>query len=173
MNKRILMIALAVSLALNLFAAAAAMTVYVNRTTVEERIEKSRPDRVRIPAMEVVETLDEAKRDAVRATLREAALAARPDFQEARQARRQAIALAEAETFDATAVSALLEQSRASELRGRARLEGEAVRVLSELNAEERARMSVVLMRHGPRHRQRSEQTAPDRQAAAETPVGE
>ncbi len=173
MNKRSLMIVLAVSLALNLFAAAAAMTAYVNRATVQERIEQTRPDRVRIPAMEVVETLDESKREAVRTMLREAALAARPDFQEARQARRGAIALSEAEVFDATAVSALLEQSRASELRGRARLEGDAVRVLSELNAEERARMSVILMRHGPRHRQRSENATPDGPAAAETPSGE
>lgn len=166
MSRRTLMIVLAVSLALNLFAAAAAMTAYVNRATVQERIEQTRPDRVRIPAMEVVETLDESTRDAVRATLREAALAARPDFQEARQARRRAIALAEAETFDATAVSALLEQSRASELRGRARLEGDAVRVLSELNAEERARMSVILMRHGPRHRRGEDGQAANGQTA-------
>lgn len=155
MNKRTLMIALAVSLAANLFVGAAAVTVYLNREAAEERVERTRSDRARIPTMEVVDSLDASRRESVRATLREAALAARPDFQEARQARRSAIALVEAEPFDAAAVSALLEQSRASELRGRARLEVEAVRVLSELDTEERARMSVILMRHGPRHRHR------------------
>ena len=155
MNKRTLMIALAVSLAVNLFAGAAALTVYLNHEAAEERVERPRPDRARIPTMEVVDGLDASRREGVRATLREAALAARPDFQEARQARRNAIALVEAEPFDAAGVSALLEQSRASELRGRARLEADAVRVLSELPPEERARMSVILVRHGPRHRHR------------------
>lgn len=168
MNQRTLKIALAASLALNLFAGAAGVTAYLNRSAATERVDETRPERVRIPAMEVIETLEPPQRERVRTMLREAALAARPDFREARQARREAIVLTESEAFDAAAVRTLLEQSRASELRGRARLEGDAVRVLSELNAEDRARMAVILMRHGPRHHQRDQapQAAPAEPAA-------
>lgn len=172
MNQRTLKIALAASLALNLFAGAAGITAYLNRSAVEERVGGGARDRVRIPAMEVIETLEEPQRERVRAMLREAALAARPDFREARQARREAIALTESEAFDAAAVRSLLEQSRASELRGRARLEGDAVRVLSELDDEDRARMAVVLERHGPRLHQRNPDRAQSSQPEAREAAG-
>ena len=148
MSNRALMIALAVSLALNLFAVAAGVTVWVTREVAEDRVEDARSSRVRVPLMEVIDTIEPARREPVRAELRAAALSAKPDFHEAREARRQAIALTESEDFDPAAVSALLEQSRASEFRGRARLEVEAVRILSELSPEDRARMSTLLKRH-------------------------
>ncbi|MFN3814667.1 MAG: periplasmic heavy metal sensor [Brevundimonas sp.] len=155
------MIALAVSLAVNVFAVAAGVAAYVNQTAAEERIERSRGDRTpRVPLMEVIDTLDPSSRDQVRETLRQAALAARPDFQESREARRGAVAMAESQSFDAAAVSALLEQSRASELRGRARLESEAVRMLSELNPEDRARMAAILKRQGRHHPRNGERAA-------------
>ena len=168
MNQRTLKIALAASLALNVFGAAAGVTAYLNRSAAEERVEQGRSERVRVPAMQAIDSLEESRRETVPATLRESALAARPDFQEARRARREAIARVEAETFDAAAVSALLEQSRASELRGRARLEAGAVRVLSDLTPEERARMSVLLMRHGGKHRDRPQAPSSDREATPE-----
>ncbi|MBG7615420.1 periplasmic heavy metal sensor [Brevundimonas sp. BAL450] len=154
MSNRALMIALAVSLALNLFAVAAGVTAWVSREAAEDRVEEVRSSRERMPLMAVIDTIDPDRRGPVRAELRAAALSAKPDFQEAREARRQAIALTESEDFDPAAVSALLEQSRASELRGRARLEVEAVRILSELSPEDRARMSTLLRRHN-RHRSR------------------
>lgn len=166
MSKRALMIALAASLALNVFAVAAGVTVWINREAAEERIEETRSGRERVPLMEVIDTIDPARRDAVRAELRAAALAARPDFHEARDARREAIALVESEDFEPAAVSALLEQSRASELRGRARLEVEAVRILSGLSPEDRARMSTILRRH--KHRDCSGDDDGRRRAAAE-----
>lgn len=153
MSRRALMIALAASLALNLFAVAAGMTAWVNREAAQERIDDRRSGGDRVSPMQVIDTIDPARREQVRAELRAAALSARPDFQEAREARRRAVALAEAETFDPAAASALLEQSRASELRGRARLEAEAVRILSDLSAQDRARMSAILKRHRHRHR--------------------
>lgn len=165
MNKRALMIALAMSLALNLFAVAAGVTAWVNREAAEDRIEDTRSSRARVPLMEVIDTIDSARRDSVRAELRAAALSARPDFHEAREARRQAIALTESDDFDPAAVGALLEQSRASELRGRARLEVEAVRILSELSPEDRARMSTLLKRHH-RHSRRSAESR-ERQTSA------
>ncbi|MFT4954012.1 MAG: putative membrane protein [Brevundimonas sp.] len=166
MSRRALMIALAVSLALNLFAVAAGVTVWVTREVAEDRVEDARSSRVRVPLMEVIDTIEPAWREPVRAELRAAALSARPDFREAREARRQAIALTESEDFDPARVSALLEQSRASEFRGRARLEVEAVRILSDLSPEDRARMSTLLKRHH-RHGRRSgessdQQTPPD-----------
>lgn len=154
MSNRTLMIALAISLALNLFAVAAGVTAWISREAAEERVEDVRASRDRMPLMAIIDTIDPAQREPVRAELRAAALSARPDFHEAREARRQAIALTESEDFDPAAVSALLEQSRASELRGRARLEVEAVRILSELSPEDRARMSALLRRHN-RHRHR------------------
>ncbi|MFN4296107.1 MAG: periplasmic heavy metal sensor [Brevundimonas sp.] len=168
MSKRTLMIALAASLAINVFAVAAGVAAYVNHTAAEDRIERSRGDRApRVPLMEVIDTLDPPVRDQVRDTLRRAALAARPDFQEARDTRRRAMGMANGEAFDAAEVSALLEQSRASELRGRARLESEAVRMLSELEPEDRVLMSSILARHGPGHRNRTN----DRRERRDVPV--
>ena len=168
MSKRALMVALAISLALNLFAVAAGVTVWVTQEVAEERVEEARSSRERMPLMAVIDTLEPSRREAVRAELRAAALSARPDFQEAREARRQAIALTESEDFDPAAVGVLLEQSRASELRGRARLEVEAVRILSELSPEDRARMSTLLRRHHRHGRGRDQ----NREARTPPPEG-
>ena len=74
MSNRALMIALAVSLALNLFAVAAGVTVWVTREVAEERVEDARSSRVRVPLMEVIDTIEPARREPVRAELRAAAL---------------------------------------------------------------------------------------------------
>jgi len=95
MSNRALMIALAVSLALNLFAVAAGVTAWVSREAAEDRVEEVRSSRERMPLMAVIDTIDPDRRGPVRAELRAAALSAKPDFQEAREARRQAIALTE------------------------------------------------------------------------------
>lgn len=171
MSPKGLKAALAISVALNLFAAAALVTVTVGRDRVEERVEAQRKPGREGSFKSVMSTLDPAVRDQVRSRLREAAMAARPDFDAARAARRQAIDLAGQPSFDPAAVKALLEQSRAAELRGRARLENNAVAVLGELEADDRKALSTLLARHGPRgrgarDRDQSRQTAP-REAAA------
>ena len=149
MNARTLKIALAASVALNLFAIAAGATLLVGRANVEHRLEaQHRPARDR-PFMAVVEGLDPAVRDRVRETLRASALAAHPDFEETRLKRREAIALARSADFDPARVSALLEQSRVAELRGRARLEADAVAVLATLEPADRAALSEILTRRG------------------------
>jgi uncharacterized membrane protein len=99
--------------------------------------------------MAVVEGLDPAVRDRVRDTLRASALAAHPDFEETRLKRREAVALARSADFDPGRVSALLEQSRVAELRGRARLEADAVAVLDTLEPADRAALSEILTRRG------------------------
>lgn len=150
MNARTLKIALAVSVALNLFAVAAGATVLIGQAKIEDRIEaQQRPPRDRSPAMIVVSRLDPQVRERVRAVLKEAALAAKPDFEEARLKRRQAVALAAAEPFDAERVAALLAESRTAELRGRARLEANAVQLLGTLDPADRAALSEILTRKG------------------------
>ncbi len=149
MNARSLKIALAVSVALNLFAVAAGATLLVGRANVEQRLDaQHRAPRDR-SFMAVVEGLDPAVRDRVRTTLRASALAAHPDFEETRLKRREAIALARSAEFDPARVAALLEQSRVAELRGRARLEADAVALLATLESDDRAALSEILTRRG------------------------
>lgn len=163
MTSKSLKIALAVSVALNLFAVAGGVTYVINRDRIERRIEDQRRPGREGPLAEVLADLDPAVRQRVRTSLRESALAARPDFEAARAARREAIDVAGQQTLDATRVESLLEQSRAAEMRGRTRLENGAVAVLATLTPEERKALAPILQRkgaarraaaHGPDHRQ-------------------
>ncbi len=128
-SSRSLKITLAVSVALNVFAAAAVGAVWVARDKIEHRVAEAHKPGRREPVWDVIERMDPAVRNQVK-TVRAAAMQARPDFDEARAARREAIALTGAESFDPVAVAALLERSRASEARGRSRLETGAVETL-------------------------------------------
>lgn len=149
MTSRTLKIALAASVALNLFAVAAGASLLVTRAQVERRVEaQHRAPRANSP-MALIGQLDPAVRDRVRDTLRESALTARPDFEEARQKRREAVRIASSETFDSARVAALLAQSREAELRGRARLEADAVAVLDTLEPVDRQALSQILTRRG------------------------
>ncbi|WP_269220608.1 periplasmic heavy metal sensor [Brevundimonas vesicularis] len=163
MTSKSLKIALAVSVALNLFAVAGGVTYVVNRDRIERRIEDQRRPGREGPLAEVLADLDPAVRQRVRTALRESALVARPDFEAARGARREAIDIAGQPTLDAARVESLLEQSRAAEMRGRTRLESGAVAVLATLTPEERKALAPILQRkgaarraaaHGPDHRQ-------------------
>ena len=149
MNARTLKIVLAASVALNLFALAAGATLLIGRANVEHRIEAQHRGPRSHPFMTVVEGLDPEVRDRVRAALRASALTARPDFDEMRRKRREAIALARSSDFDPARVSALLEGSRVAELRGRARIEADAVDLLETLEPDDRAALSEILTRRG------------------------
>ncbi len=147
MNARTLKIALAVSVALNLFALAAAGTLAFTRDRIEDRVEaQHRPGRTGSP-MGLVGRLSPDVQPRVREALRAAALSARPDFEESRLKRRQAVALAASPTFDAAQLRSLLDESRAAELRGRQRLEVGAIAVLADLNPADRAIMAEILSR--------------------------
>lgn len=153
MTNRSLIIALVASTALNLFAVAAATTLWVTRDNVEHQVaEQRRPGR-RVPMMAIIETMEPAVRDRVRQAMRDSALAARPDFEESRAARRSAVEMAGAETFDPTAVTALLDRSRAAELRGRERLERDMIVLLGSLEPDDRAALAPALARSGGRDR--------------------
>ena len=149
MSPGTLKMALIGSVALNLFAVAAGATLMVTRAQVEHQVEaQHRPARAGSP-MRLVEQLDPAVRQRVRETLRASALAARPDFEEARLKRRQAVEMGRSETFDAVRARALLEDSRNAEMRGRARLEADAVALLATLEPDDRRALSEILSRRG------------------------
>ncbi len=153
MTNRSLIIALVASTALNLFAVAAATTLWVTRDKVEHQVaEQRRPGR-RVPMMAIIETMEPAVRDRVRQAMRDSALAARPDFEAAREARRDAVEMAESETFDPAAVTALLDRSREAELRGRERLERDMIVLLGSLEPDDRAALAPALARSGGRER--------------------
>lgn len=149
MSGRALKIALAVSVALNLFAVAGGTAALLTRAKVEQRVEDQRRGGRDGSVHEILAGLDPEVRDRVRSSLRASALAARPDFEEARTARREAIAATEATSLDTAAVDQLLERSRTAEMRGRARLETEAVALLATLEADDRRALNLILKRHG------------------------
>ena len=87
----ILGIALAISVGINLFAATAALTALSGQRTIERALE-DRPSTLSRPsARELLASLEPEVRREVRRGLRDAGLAARPDFQAARQARAEAL----------------------------------------------------------------------------------
>lgn len=150
MSPKALRIALAASVAVNLFAVAAGTTVWVGRDKVERRIEAAeRAPRDRSPMQVVVSRLDPQVRQRVRQTLKASALAAKPDFDEARLKRRAAVDLAAAPDYDPARAHTLLQESRAAEMRGRARLEADAVQLLSTLEPADRQALSELLTRRG------------------------
>lgn len=160
MSPKALKIALAASVALNLFAVAAGGTIWFAYNKAESRIEaQQRPTREHSP-MRLTDRLSPEVRVRVRATLKAAALAAKPDFEEARAKRRAAIALSASAEFDPARVRALLEESRAAEMRGRARLEAESVSLFGTLSPQDRAVLSEILSRRKTPQRNQPTNTA-------------
>lgn len=146
MTPRLLGILLAISLALNAFAVAGGVAAWMQWKEIETRVSERLPRRGG-PFGPALAQLEPQTRERVLSSMRGAALEARPDFEAARAARREAVALAEAETFDPEAVAGLLARSREAELRGRARLEAAALDLFQTLTPEERAALSPMLSR--------------------------
>ena len=148
MSPRALGIALVISVAVNLFAAVAIATGMIGGALVDRDAHHRRGgDRDRPPSMSTVDGLDPAVRETVRERLREYATTARPDFAEAREARREAITVVQAEAWDRAKAAELLAKSRAAELRGRDKLEAGALEIMSTLTPEQRAQLSPILNR--------------------------
>ena len=148
-STRTLKIALAVSVALNLFAVAGGVTIWVTKSKADDRIHASRSPGREASFREIVSGMDPAVRERVTARFRASAMAAKPDFEQSRNARRQAIELSKAETFDPVAVAALLDQSRAAEIRGRTRLERDAIAQLATMDLKDRQALSAIFSRRG------------------------
>ena len=150
MSPKTLKVALAASVALNLFALAAGATVLVGRAKVEDRIDAAQsPQQSRSPFATVVSRLDPQVRQRVRQTLKASALTVKPDFEEARVKRRAAVEMAGSPNYDPARARTLLEESRAAELRGRAKLEADAVDLLATLEPADRQALSEILTRRG------------------------
>lgn len=150
MSPRTLKIALVASAALNLFAVAAAVTVFLGGFWVDQKAKGPR-DGHRPPSMSAVDGLDPAIREGVRSRLRAVASTTREDFSAAREARRSAIQRIEQGQWDRAELAALLTTSREAEMRGRATLENGALEIIEDLEPADRARMAVLLNRHRDR----------------------
>lgn len=136
--------ALAVSVGVNLFAATAAYSVLSRQDSGRhQRDDGDGSGRPSSRAM--IDSLSPEAREPVRQALRAAAQRARPEFQASREARRQAIAAASAEPMDAARVAALLDQSRAAEVRGREMLEADAIAILQTLKPADRTALVQML----------------------------
>ena len=145
----ILAIALGLSVAVNLFAGAAAMSLLSHQHGVERGPDDRAGGRERPSFREVVGSLSPTAQERVRTALKAAAQRARPDFQEAHEARRQAIAAAATETLDAAAVKSLLDRSRAAEVRGREKMEADALAIMATLDAGDRRAFAAILNGRG------------------------
>lgn len=153
MTARVLIIALAVSVAVNLFAVATGVTLLVQMGRQTDRVTSEARAARDLPVGSILEALDPDVRDRVRASRRQSALAARPDFREARRKRREAVERAAADRFDSAVVQALLVESRQAELRGRARLEADALTLLETLEPADRRIVAQMLTGRGARER--------------------
>jgi uncharacterized membrane protein len=162
----ILGIALAVSVGINLFAATAAVTALSGQKEIERALEDRRSGEGRLSTRELLASLDPAVREDVRTALRAAGLAARPDFQAAREARRQAVEAARAEPFDRARVEALLATSREAEARGRLRMETDALALLETLEPEDRRVVATLLAGRGRGGERWGREPRPERPAA-------
>jgi uncharacterized membrane protein len=161
----VLGIALAVSVGINLFAATAAVTALSGQRKIERALQDRRTEQPRPSTRELLASLDPEVRRTVRRGLRDAGLAARPDFQAARQARAEAVEAAQSDPFDRARVEALLTQSREAEARGRARLEGDALALMETLEPEDRRIVAALLAGRGRAGERRDREPREERTA--------
>lgn len=161
MASRTIKTALAVSVALNVFLVAGGATVWMKTKDAARAEQTGRSSRTET-VMELINTRSAEVAGPFKEKLREIALMARPDFEQARAARREAIAITASDDFDEAKVDALLETSRAAELRGRAVLETGAVRVLAEQQPDDRKALARILARHRT-SKAKTEATTPTR----------
>ena len=145
-------IALAASVALNVFGVAGGVAAWTAHERAKDRGLAARSAPGDPPGFsQIMSGLEPATRERVRSVLRASAKAAKPDFQEGRDARQKAIALAASPTGDVAEISRLLDQSRAAEMRGRERMERSTAPLFATLDPADRQTLSVLLRRRGGR----------------------
>lgn len=150
MSRRALLIALFVSLAVNIFAVGALVGAAVigPRGHRGPDFAQGGPPRGRGPgggAFAGSAALAPEHREAWRTALREQQAAAGPKLREARQAREQAWRALGREPVDAQAVLGALQRSRALEGEARADIDRRIVEFAGALPADERGRLAAVL----------------------------
>jgi uncharacterized membrane protein len=144
MNGSWIKIALAVSLAVNLFMIGAVAGAAFQRHRTGEMRAGAVPGN---PLMRVGERLPEAERQAFRTQMRQAGLANRPLLETNRAARDKVAEVFAAPTFDAAAASAALAASREAETAARTELENAVVTFAKGLNADDRRILAEGLRR--------------------------
>ncbi|WP_374571666.1 periplasmic heavy metal sensor [Phenylobacterium sp.] len=144
MSRRVLLIALFVSLAVNLFTVGAVVggLVVAARTPPPQPAQEPRPG----PAIwAAAQALGPEERLRFREMLREQGPAVNQRLHAVRQARREAWRMMGREPFDGRAVTGALDQARATEMQARGEVEHRIVEFASGLPPEERARFAQRL----------------------------
>ena len=140
MGRRWLLIALAVSVGLNLFLLGVGATVWAQRQRLTT---PPAPASV----MRAAEQLDPADRAAFRKMLRREGRRISPDLKAARAARRDAARKLAEPTYDSPAAAADLATARAAEARARAQLETAVLQFAEGLDQTERAALARAVKR--------------------------
>lgn len=165
MSPKTLKIALGLSMGLNLFLAAAIGAAVL--------VGPGGPPPRGSAVIDAAMRLDPPVRDRFLKAMRASLQAARPDLETARRLRRRAADLAGAETFDRAAMDALLAQARASELKGRRRLEEDLSRALADLAPRDRKAMAPALRERWSHRGARPPQAADARLSDGADPAAE
>jgi uncharacterized membrane protein len=146
-------VALALSVTLNVVLIAAIVAgLWMAREAWRDRGDRHGPD-----LFEAASTLPGAEQDKLRDDMRDAAHAARADFHQARDLRRQAAAAAAAQPYDRGAVLQALRQANAAEMRGRGKLDERLTTVFETLSPRARKTLAPGLEHRSRRLHSRSD----------------
>ena len=145
MRPRTLLIALGVSLVVNVFVIGAAIGVVFGRGLGPQAGPAQRPNAI----MAAADRLDPADRDAFRAMMQDEVQREGPTQLDARMARRQVVALMSATTFDRAAAGAALDKARADDIAVRKAVENDVLDFAAKLDVQSRTALADGLG-HGP-----------------------
>lgn len=147
MSPRALTIALVVSLVVNVFVIGAVAGVLLTHGAPPWAKSPPRPN----PLMAAAANLDPADRDALRALMIDEVQRQAPTRIDAMMARRQAVALMRAPTFDRAAAGAALDRARADDMAVRQKLENTLLDFAAKLDARSRIALSDGMTRGAAR----------------------
>jgi len=143
MNPNVWKVALAVSLAVNLFV----IGIGVGAWGQKHRMDGMRRGPAGNPMMRLSEQLSPDKQQAFRQRMREVAIANQADARVSREARKTLVEVFSAPTFDAAAATQALAAVRQAETAGRTGMEAAMVDFAKGLNADERKALAQNLAR--------------------------
>jgi uncharacterized membrane protein len=143
MRPRGLWIALGFSLVINVFLIGAAAGVIFSRALAPAAGAVQRQN----PLMAAADRLDPTDRDAFRALMQDEVQHEGPTLLDSRMARRQAVALMQAPTFDRAAAGAAMDRARADDLEARQAIENAMLDFAAKLDAHGRTVLSEGVSR--------------------------
>ena len=133
-----LKVALAASLALNLFVIGAVAGAAGMQARLSKKVPESSTRGNASALMRAAEVLPEGKREQYHARLKAEGENAQSDFKAARAARVKASAMIAAPNFDQAGIAALLAEARSHDVRARTRFEDAVIQFAATLTPEER-----------------------------------